>query len=267
MGYKMKSKFFLSMFEKSGKDNQKKNKHGNFTLYYAIRSDMPQLCVDLIIDGEDVNGIRRKDGVTPLMAAASQGKMECMNVLIANGADLEIRDLHGKRAISYAAYNGELEICRTLIDKGSKIDGKDGMDFIEDAVSGGNIDLCELFLEKGGDKNIFKDFRDYNNFNLMLIAVLSIGKYEKLNPMVFFLIDQGVDVDYVDDCGKNSLYYAELKARHDTRYFNICTMMSQQSKNWDVLRANPIQNTQDMASESSEGRSKVHPLPKQRKYF
>ncbi|MGJ5642401.1 ankyrin repeat domain-containing protein [Formosa sp. S-31] len=68
----------------------------------------------LIAMGEDVN--ERSNGLTPAMYAARHNRVEILQLLIANGADLEKKCAKGHTAIEYAESTNALE-AKALIEK------------------------------------------------------------------------------------------------------------------------------------------------------
>jgi hypothetical protein len=61
------------------------------------------------------------EGQTPLTVAAQSGRVELVRLLLANGADPNLRDGGGQweTPLSTAAMHGQLEVCRLLLDAGA----------------------------------------------------------------------------------------------------------------------------------------------------
>ena len=72
----------------------------------ALKGDAPQLMAALDEDGASVL-VTNSVGETPLMLAAISGCHDCMAVLLARGADLDTRDIHGWTALMKAVALGE----------------------------------------------------------------------------------------------------------------------------------------------------------------
>jgi ankyrin repeat protein len=64
---------------------------------------------------------RENEGQTPLTVAAQFGRIEIVRLLLAEGADPDLRDFGGQgdTALSTAAWHGQLEVCRVLLDAGA----------------------------------------------------------------------------------------------------------------------------------------------------
>jgi ankyrin repeat protein len=67
----------------------------------------------LIDRGADVNA-KSKDGVTPLMVAASHNNPPMIGVLIDAGADVSAKDNQGQTAADVAKLNGNLEAAQAI---------------------------------------------------------------------------------------------------------------------------------------------------------
>jgi len=72
----------------------------------ALKGDAPQLMAALDEDGASVR-VTNSVGETPLMLAAISGCHNCMAVLLARGADLDTRDIHGWTALMKAVALGK----------------------------------------------------------------------------------------------------------------------------------------------------------------
>ena len=72
-------------------------------------------CVVALLDlGAAVDARMTGSKVTPLLAAAAVGMLECVRVLVARGADLEARTEHGCTAAHLAAQHGRVDCLRAL---------------------------------------------------------------------------------------------------------------------------------------------------------
>ncbi len=70
----------------------------------------------------DLEGRRKQYGFTPLVTAAFAGHVAMVELLIANGADIEAVDDYGDSSVNVAAYAGHVEAIRTLVDLGANPD-------------------------------------------------------------------------------------------------------------------------------------------------
>ena len=75
----------------------------------------------LLALGVDVNGFEgeQASGLTPLIAAASANKLEAVELLLARGADVNLRLRRGQTALMFASYHGDTEMAKLLLSKGA----------------------------------------------------------------------------------------------------------------------------------------------------
>lgn len=91
---------------------------------------------ELISKGIDVNAKASHTGVTALMNAAVNGKMEHARLLIQHGADVNIQDAFGQTALMHAVTGRSFEMVQLLLDSGAKSDIKrnDGETALDRAI-------------------------------------------------------------------------------------------------------------------------------------
>jgi cytohesin len=78
-----------------------------------------------LTDGANVNA-KDEDSKTPLLHAAVDGHKDVVELLIAKGADIELRcTTCGGTALGHAASGGHKEIIELLIEKGADVNAKD----------------------------------------------------------------------------------------------------------------------------------------------
>lgn len=68
----------------------------------------------MISSGEDIN--KKSNGMTPAMYAAKYNRVEILKILIAYGADLNIRSIRGIKADKYAKKANAVEALKLLED-------------------------------------------------------------------------------------------------------------------------------------------------------
>jgi hypothetical protein len=92
-------------------------------LHYAAMEGHKEIVELLLANGADVN--TKDDGVTPLHFAASGDHKEIAELLIANGADVNAKGGDEATPLHWAAYNGRKEIVELLIAEGADVNAKD----------------------------------------------------------------------------------------------------------------------------------------------
>jgi uncharacterized protein len=100
-----------------------------------------------------------KGGMTPLLYAARDGRIEAARKLIAAGADIELAEANGIRPLLMAVLNNHLDVARLLIEYGANVDADDfwGRSPLWAAVEYRNLDMnnkdqdnpADNFVERG----------------------------------------------------------------------------------------------------------------------
>ena len=186
--------------------------------------------VDIGVDIETKND----DGRTALMLASWNNKLEMVNFLIENGANINVEDgrnyTHdgGQTSLMLAAFNGHFDIFKVLIEAKADINhnsvlsdvaqrgylniveflldvstsdelGKTELNNALRVALGRNrsrLDIVELLIEKGADINTKSD-----DGHTLLMSAASCGFVD----VVEFLVEKGVDIDAKDSKGRTAL--------------------------------------------------------------
>jgi ankyrin len=84
-----------------------------------------------------------KGGMTPLLYAARDGKLEAARLLVDAGADLELGDGNAIRPLLMASLNGQIPVARLLIERGANVNADDfwGRTPLWAAVEYRNLDM------------------------------------------------------------------------------------------------------------------------------
>ena len=157
---------------------------GNTAVHHAIYSKNPRMLAALLTCHPDVN-ISNRSRRTPLHEAARHPEEpDLFNFLLFIGANYDLMDGSGFRAIHYAAKSGHIRALRALIDKGVDVNVQD-------------YDQCTALLyttkpSLGGHCDFAKDNRDKPG-------------------MVKLLIEAGARVDLSSDCGYTAFDGAECE--------------------------------------------------------
>jgi len=190
--------------------------------------------VDCIRQGRDPN-IELEGGMTPLMAAASQGDLVAIRELLNLGADPFKKDTREEGAIHKALRAGNDEIVDLLegrhyenwrnkpsrfseedflkaiefnnakivedfLERDFDVNGKDedGFPYLIYAVFSGSYDVLETFLENDAEVNLTFDTR----------SALSVASMFGETEMVRLLLEHGADPNLQDRMGTTALMFA-----------------------------------------------------------
>jgi len=111
--------------------------------------------------------------------------------------------------VSSAAYYGQREVCRNLIDAGGDVNDTDrgnGTTALFKAAQNGHIDVVELLLESGANK-----YKARNNGRAPLFMATENG----LIDVVEYLVEKGADKDNARNDGCTPLFIATQKGLLD----------------------------------------------------
>ncbi len=134
------------------------------------KKDLNQAAVDgdldrvksLVADGADVN-VKNRMSMTPLVVAAMNNRTAVCEFLIANGADLNARDGRGQTAIYFAVDRNNKDLVELLVKKGADVNITTGRG--ENAFSlakkkrnaDGNTEIVDLLAKNGGTDPVISD--------------------------------------------------------------------------------------------------------------
>ena len=68
----------------------------------------------------NVNANVRGEGATALMEASYQGHIDCVSILLENGADVDARNEDDDTALMWATGKGRIEIVKKLLENGAE---------------------------------------------------------------------------------------------------------------------------------------------------
>ena len=122
---------------------------GETPLLWAARFGQSQVAELLIAEGADVNVKDDAWGFTPLGYAVSRGHKESTELLIAEGAEVNAKDSDGSTPLHYAATK---EVAELLIAEGADVNAKDvnGYTPLDWAIFNKDTKTVDLLRRHGG---------------------------------------------------------------------------------------------------------------------
>ncbi|KAI4204326.1 MAG: hypothetical protein LQ350_001306 [Teloschistes chrysophthalmus] len=152
-----------------------------------------------LVEGANVNS-KGPDGKAPMHVAAIYGNADCIDTLLDNGADINIkqtprgdagaRKFEGLRSpLHLAVAKGHQDVVQLLIDRGANVDAKNYTDRtpLQEALMGSHTSIAELLLVSGAsintqDDELWTPLHEASNNN---------------SPLISTLLDKGCDIEAV----------------------------------------------------------------------
>jgi ankyrin repeat protein len=170
-----------------------KDQRGRTALHYAAAQGHKEIVELLLANGADVNASTNFYMKTPAEFAMGAGHNEVAKLLISKGADIS--------PLNFALHMGDLAKAKSLIEGGADVNKPTpyGTTPLQRAVDKGCKDIVELLIAYGADVNA----RDNWNWMPLHSAVY------KTKDMVELLIANGANVNAKDGGGRTALWYAQ----------------------------------------------------------
>ena len=172
----------------------------------AVNKEFNQLfdSVPIIVKELGLDALTQEDKDNRLIEAAEKGQLGLVRLLIHLGADINPQeDEDGYTALHCAALKGHVDVAELLIKAGAEKNAKDkfGYTALHCAAVFGHVDVAKLLIAKGADINA-KD--KYGDTALYCAARNGHRHVAKL------LIENGADVTIQDLIGETALHGAAL---------------------------------------------------------
>jgi uncharacterized protein len=151
------------------------------------------------------------DGFTPLMTAALFENNNVVNVLLKNGAKVNLQDSEKKTALHWVCIGievstGKASIAKVLLDYGADIEPRDKWGYAPLFLAALNHQtaIVDLLIASGANQEVKTDD------GLHLIHAASMAPYPALMEK---LLDKGADIEAKDKYGQTPLYMAAWEGR------------------------------------------------------
>ena len=238
----------VAYFVEMGADIHLKTNDGRNCLHIAALNGDLNLC-KMLIDKHKVNlHMTDNKGSTAVHYSSQSGNYELVAYFVEMGADIHLKTDDGRNCLHIAALNGDLNLCKMLIDK-YKIDlhmtDNKGCTAVHYSSQSGNYELVAYFVEMGADIHLKTDDgrtclhiaarKGHLNLCKMLIDKHKVdlhitdnegwtavhcssqsGNYE----LVAYFVEMGADIHLKTDDGRNCLHIAALEG-----HLNLCKML------------------------------------------
>ncbi|CAG7985687.1 unnamed protein product [Penicillium nalgiovense] len=171
-------------------------------LSWAAQHNLPDAITLLLAHGADPN-LRNGHDRTSLFLAAEQGHERAVQLLLEANTDLMTSDIKGQSALHASARGGSEQVARLLLMQGLSphLSDRYGDTPLLEAARWGHFNLVKLFLDSGLDV----DPQDAQLNDSMLEALR-----HKNDEMVRLLLDKGADPNTVQLSGETPLMCAVM---------------------------------------------------------
>lgn len=192
----------------------------------------------------NVNGKQLSSGNTPLMVAIQKySNLEIVELLITNGADVNIQNYRGDTALHLALsheniikkkiiYDNQFNTLKLLIDKSANVNiqNKDGNTPLHLALNefDENLEIIKLLIEKGADVNKKNINKSPLHLALTRISYMgSDGKQDIYNrfEIINLLIEKGADVR--ESIERNNKIYTPLDIAYENRDKEVMKLLDE----------------------------------------
>lgn len=172
-----------------GADINLQNKHGRTALHMATISTpfRPAIFKKLLEFGANTN-LKDNEGETPLFTLVSKGNSEAIKLILAKGADVDVRRNDGKSVLEYAVVvkANRAKTLPYLLPASKNIDAPDskGDTLLMKAAMLDQLDVVKWLVENGANMNV------KNQYNATPLQIAKMNKYESI---VRYLTSKGAE--------------------------------------------------------------------------
>ena len=200
-------------------------------LLSAARRGQADTIQALLAQGSNVD-TRNLVGETALIQAAEKGRLEVVELLITHHAEVNAQDKLGWTALMRAAYEGHLKVMERLIAAGATLSLKNrhGATALMSAAYGGHADCVQVLLSAGAEVNARNNLEESS-----LMAAVQRGHSAVLNA----LLDGGADLHARDRDGMTAFLHGVFLGREDVTRLLLdrgSNVLDEGGYGWNALR-------------------------------
>lgn len=188
-------------------------------------------CVRLVItgDGDELKthidyckNYQNADGISPLMMSAYKNQQQIMEILLAAGSDVHLKDQSGSDALFYAVNFHRVEMIKRLRAQGARITMNEfKVNALWIALQKSKIDIIKNLNPSQEELNL----QGEDGWNAIYFA---IRREEK--DILDFLLEKGVQVNLVDSEGMSPYLFAKDEVKWDYAVKRLSVLTEPQFK-------------------------------------
>ena len=174
------------------------------SLHFASLSDNTDIELLLLTHGPDIDSTTA-DGVTPLMIAADNDKLQAVKCLLGKGASPSLENNNGCNSLHFASKSGNPDIIELLLlAHGHDIDSTTGQGVTPLMIGAGKgkLQAVTLLIGKGASPSL----EDNNGWNSLHYA----SRSDNTDIIELLLLTHGPDIDSTTAKGSTPLMIASL---------------------------------------------------------
>ncbi|XP_041831425.1 ankyrin repeat and SOCS box protein 2-like isoform X2 [Melanotaenia boesemani] len=140
-------------------------------------------------------------GETPLLVAASRNQLQCAQVLLENGAEIDIPNYDKETPLYKACEKNSPAVVAVLLNHGAAVNTHciQGWTALQEAAGRNNVEICEMLMKAGAKHNL------RNMYGITpLFTAAQTGQLDTLR----FLLKHGADINTQASDGATALYEA-----------------------------------------------------------
>lgn len=155
----------------------------------------------LLQNGANPNGNDQVRGMRPLIMAAYEGNVDIVKLLLQYGANIEIMDHAAITPVQWASKNNQFEMVQLLLSSGADVNTAEGSDvtMVHAAIMNQRVEMLDLLLKNGANVNA----QDDSGQTPLMFTVLWPS-----TPMLQIILNRNPDLTLRDERGRTALEIA-----------------------------------------------------------
>lgn len=163
------------ILEKGGNINSQEKlgyNKGSTPLIYALDLRDYKMFNFLLKNNACPDFVRYRDGVSALILAVQQNRVDIVKLLIEHKANVNIKDNQGWSALTYASRYEYCDIAKLLLKNDAKINESDNFGYtpLMIAVMNGHLEMVKLLCKNGADKTLKVQKGEYKGYTALKFA-------------------------------------------------------------------------------------------------